>query len=213
MPTLQLHSVSDLAALCLAACLEDQHGATEDTSAPGADTASDTSTPDQSDTTLSGPSGTVRLAALLLGAFHTQGCLDVAVSNRDTSLWSRGYPATTRSGGDQRLAPQRPCPLSDRARPRPSASPTPPRTSHVPDRELFTADRPTADGLVYPFFRMKVPVTRSGELVCETSTLDDHRFVDVELYGTTGQREALPPRCVRAQGETLTATNAPGCAD
>lgn len=86
-------------------------------------------------------------------------------------------------------------------------------TSHVPDRELFTADRPTADGLVYPFFRMKVPVTRSGELVCETSTLDDRRFVDVELYGTTGQHEALPPRCFRAQGETLTATNALGCAD
>ncbi len=407
-----------LIAVTFPACLEDQRGSHADTTGQPADSASDTSTPGQPDTNLPGPSGTVRLTARLLGAFHTEACIDVAVDNGITTIWRKGDPTTTLSGGDQRLepwqrvagqgaldtettcltsivtgeaavfeldapcdatrdtAPDRagiqneltlwvddlrllerdrtlmPCPdgctmtfdcnvdtrtalsfdgavvfrdaaqgfaetadiidsawctakydsclnlLFDEAGNRVETGvmavacsggtaatvvelgrvafvcdthrfdlqPTKlgpaeatsngarlgfatfagaepfyeglvkqyfnlafrmpdlaalgedchvewTATVHDASRALFAADRPAADFLVYPFFTMNVPVTEQGELVCEVSTLDDRRFVDVELFGNTGGHDAFPPRCFSAHGETLTATNAPGCAE
>jgi hypothetical protein len=86
-------------------------------------------------------------------------------------------------------------------------------TTYDPSRAIFAADRPAADGLVYPFLTTRVPVTEQGELVCEVSSLDDRRFMDSKLYGNTGGHDALPPRCFSARGKTVTATGAPGCAE
>lgn len=84
-------------------------------------------------------------------------------------------------------------------------------TSHALGRAIFEGPRPAADGLVYPFFTIRVPLTRAGEPVCEVSTLDDRRLMDSELRGTTGGHEPLLPHCFHTDGEAAAATGAPGC--
>jgi|GEM_PF-3959541 len=80
-------------------------------------------------------------------------------------------------------------------------------------RRLFTLDGPVADHLIYPYMWLDTPLTKDGELVCESNPMfgEDTHF-NVGYRGNIGGLQPLPPRCYSLLPDgTFKGTNAAGC--